>query len=71
VTVVSVHAERVASRVVAIDVRKLILSILVLPFLVLGLTARYVVRAIVWTVGFVWFAGVEGWEMAAPKGSRT
>lgn len=66
-TVVSAHAERVASRVVNIDIRKLILSILVLPFLVIGLTARYVVRAIVWTFGFMWFAAVEGWEMAAPK----
>lgn len=70
-TVVSAHAERVASRVVNIDIRKLILSILVLPFLVIGLTARYVVRAIVWTFGFMWFAAVEGWEMAAPKGQQT
>jgi hypothetical protein len=71
VTVISAHAERVTSRVINIDIRKLILSILIIPFLLVGLTARYVVRAIVWTFGFMWFAAVEGWEMAAPKVQQT
>lgn len=70
-TVVSAHADYVASRVAQIDVRKVILSILVLPFLLLGLTARFIVRAVVYICGFAWYAAVEGWNMAAPKGQRT
>lgn len=70
-TVMSAHAEYVAGRVAAIDVRKVILSILFLPFMLIGLTARFVVRSVVFTFGWMWFALVEGWNMAAPKGQRT
>lgn len=70
-TVVSAHAEHVASRVVAVDVRKVLLSLLVLPFLAVGMVVRFAVRAVVWAFSFVWFAIVEGYQMAAPKDKRT
>ena len=65
------HADRVAKRVREIDVRAVVLSLLVFPFLALGWTARKVVVCTVLVFGWVWYAVLEGWQTAAPKEQRT
>lgn len=61
------HADRVARQVRAIDVRAVVLSLLVFPFLAVGWTARKVVVCVVLALGWAWYAIVEGWQVAAPK----
>lgn len=65
-TTLAATAERVTARANAVDYRRVLLALLFAPLFVLGWSARWAVRALVWLGAWVWFGLVEGWQAATP-----
>lgn len=52
--------DQVEQRAAKVDLGRILLALLALPFFVLGWTARYVVRVLTWC----WAAVQVGWQLA-------
>lgn len=56
-----VPVERINARAAEFNIIRFVLAVLALPFMAIGVTARFVFVAAAWA----WFAVVEGWNYAA------
>lgn len=66
-TTLTATVDRIQARADAVDWRRVALvAAFCVPYL-LGLTARYVVRAVGWALAWVWAATMEGWAAAGPR----
>lgn len=63
----SATVDQVRAEARQVDVTKLLLTLLLLPFFVAGWSARMVWRAFTYTVSFAGAAAKVGWRAAGPK----
>lgn len=64
--------DRVNARTAAINPARVLLGLLLFPFMLLGFMAFWTVSGVVWAFGWMKNATVEGWDWAqthSPQGS--